>query len=92
MKGFIVVDRINDIQFLDTDKEFAKHINEQAKEAGLLPASIASKFYEHISFFLSLLLPGARFRALSAGVHCTTYEFAQFVCIKVLKFALLNLS
>ena len=42
MKGFIVVDRINDIQFLDTDKEFAKHINEQAKEAGLFPASIPS--------------------------------------------------
>ena len=39
MKGFIVVDRINDIQFLDTDREFSKHINEQAKESGLLPVS-----------------------------------------------------
>jgi len=40
MKGFIVVDRLNDIQFLDTDKELAKHINEQAKESGLLPVCI----------------------------------------------------
>lgn len=44
MKGFIVVDRINDIQFLDTDKEFAKHINEQAKESGLLPEDYSDIF------------------------------------------------
>ena len=59
MKGFIVVDRINDIQFLDTDKEFAKHINEQAKEAGLLPASISSKFYKRMNLHsLAVADPG----------------------------------
>lgn len=35
MKGFLVVDRLNDIHFLDTDKEFARHINEQARSSGL---------------------------------------------------------
>ena len=44
MKGFIVVNRINDIQFLDTDNEFAKHINEQAKEVGLLPVRAKDKY------------------------------------------------
>ncbi|WAR22163.1 hypothetical protein MAR_016137 [Mya arenaria] len=37
MKGFLVVDRLNDIHFIDTDKEFARHINTQAKEKGLIP-------------------------------------------------------
>ena len=36
MKGFLLVDRLNDTHFIDTDKEFAKHINEQAKKSGLL--------------------------------------------------------
>ena len=40
MKGFIVVDRLNDIQFIDTDKEFARHINQQAKDNGLLPVYV----------------------------------------------------
>lgn len=39
MKGFLVVDRLNDIQFIETDKEFARHINEQAKELGLINVS-----------------------------------------------------
>lgn len=39
MKGFLVVDRLNDIHFIDTDKEFARHINEQAREFGLLNVS-----------------------------------------------------
>ena len=76
-----MVDRINDIQFLDTDKEFAKHINEQAKEAGLLPASIASKFYEQNEF--------AQF---GSGGSRMSGKRKGFICIKVLKFALLNLS
>ncbi|XP_053407731.1 BLOC-3 complex member HPS1-like [Mercenaria mercenaria] len=36
MKGFLVVDRLNDIHFIETDKEFARHINEQAREQGLI--------------------------------------------------------
>jgi hypothetical protein len=40
MKGFLVVDRLNDIHFIETDKEFARHINEQAKELGLITVSI----------------------------------------------------
>lgn len=40
MKGFLVVDRLNDIYFIETDKEFARHINEQAKESGLINVSI----------------------------------------------------
>ncbi|XP_071169575.1 BLOC-3 complex member HPS1-like isoform X1 [Mytilus edulis] len=36
MKGFIVANRINDIYFMDVDDEFAKHVNKQAKEQGLI--------------------------------------------------------
>jgi len=39
MKGFMVVDRLNDIHFIDVDKEFARHVNEQAKECGLYGVS-----------------------------------------------------
>lgn len=31
-----MIDRLNDVHFLDTDNEFAKHINDQAVEAGLI--------------------------------------------------------
>ncbi|KAL4232063.1 hybrid polyketide synthetase [Mactra antiquata] len=36
MKGLLVVDRLNDIHFIDTDKEFARHINGEAKEMGFI--------------------------------------------------------
>jgi len=36
MKGFLVVNRINDVFFIDSDGEFADHINNQAKEQGLI--------------------------------------------------------
>lgn len=39
MKGFLVVDRLNDIKFIDVDKEFAHHINDQAKQCGLYGVS-----------------------------------------------------
>ncbi|KAK3094598.1 hypothetical protein FSP39_003816 [Pinctada imbricata] len=39
MKGFLVVDRINDVHFIDADDEFTTHINIQAIENGLLQPS-----------------------------------------------------
>ncbi|KAJ8317056.1 hypothetical protein KUTeg_004960 [Tegillarca granosa] len=36
MKGFMVVNRINEVLFIDTDSEFSDHINKQAVELGLL--------------------------------------------------------
>lgn len=50
MKGFLVVDRLNDIHFIDTDKEFARHINEQAREFGLLNVSTVEFNQNPINF------------------------------------------
>ncbi|KAK3585451.1 hypothetical protein CHS0354_003298 [Potamilus streckersoni] len=36
MKGFIVVDRMNDVHFIDTDADFSRHVNKQALDQGLL--------------------------------------------------------
>ncbi|KAL5021373.1 hypothetical protein ScPMuIL_000528 [Solemya velum] len=36
MKGFIVVNRMNEVLFIDSDSDFEKHINNQALEQGLL--------------------------------------------------------
>ena len=36
MKGFLVANRINDIYFMDNDEDFARHVNKQAFEQGLI--------------------------------------------------------
>ncbi|XP_056005240.1 BLOC-3 complex member HPS1-like isoform X2 [Ostrea edulis] len=38
MRGFVVVNRINDVFYLDCDTEFTNHVNIQAVEQGLLEA------------------------------------------------------
>nr|XP_034329634.1 Hermansky-Pudlak syndrome 1 protein homolog isoform X2 [Crassostrea gigas] len=38
MRGFVVVNKINDVFYLDCDTEFTNHINAQAVEQGLLEA------------------------------------------------------
>ena len=57
MKGFIVVDRLNDIQFIDTDKEFARHINQQAKDNGLLPVKVCFKKIKIVIWHLGYTPP-----------------------------------
>lgn len=39
MRGFVVVNKINDVFYLDCDTEFTNHINAQAVEQGLLEVS-----------------------------------------------------
>ena len=40
MKGFVVINRINDVFFIDSDREFAEHINNQARIQGLIQVSV----------------------------------------------------
>jgi hypothetical protein len=51
MRGFIVVNRINDVFYLDCDTEFTNHVNIQAVEQGLLEVD-----WKHRGFLSHLVL------------------------------------